>query len=176
MEGIIWPKSCLKVPEWLKISQNIVNTKLFILCFQKMERDAGIWLTHVYCVLCNLGTVYYVLCSKLTSKCVLCSLQCVLCSWCILCNGCFFDILCVVCTVQCLPFQCVLCTCSVQCVVCNYKNYTLHTTHSSPSENTQKNDPALMVVLVQNSVWYCVRRTAYFVLCGVYLVQCVVCT
>ena len=59
LEGLFWPKPCLKVPELLEISENIANKKLFILYFQKMER--AIRLTHVYCVLCNLGTVYYVL-------------------------------------------------------------------------------------------------------------------
>ena len=58
---------------------------------------------------CVLRAVYCVLCSVYLVQCVVCtwvySVQCVLCRLCILCNGCFFFILCVLCGVQCVPFQ-----------------------------------------------------------------------
>ena len=125
----------------------------------------------VYCEtwVCVLCTVYCVVSSQVSVYCLVCSVYCVPCSWCILCNECFFDILCILCTVYCVVCTFLVCTVYLLCVVCNYTIHTLHTTHASPTENSQKVDPSLMVVLVQN-VWYCVLRTVYCVLCSVDLV------
>ena len=85
----------------------------------------------VYCVP---FTLYPVVCTSFSLQCVpeclVCSAYCVLCRLCILCKGCFFDILFLLCSVQCVLFQYVLCTLSVQCVyvVCSvYLHSTQYT-------------------------------------------------
>ena len=66
----------------------------------------------VYCEtwVCVLCTVYCVVSSQVSVYCLVCSVYCVPCSWCILCNECFFDILCVLCTVYCVVCTFLVCT------------------------------------------------------------------